>query len=104
MSQCSRATSTPNSLIAAAPTEPMTSSCGAIASRARPSRSSLSRCGSMPYTSSTAIAAAHASTCTSGVGAVSRFATSASLWNPRTDARSNEQVSDMCGLQLDGHR
>ena len=36
----------------------------------------------MPYTSSTAIAAAHASTCTSGAGAVSRFATSASITSP----------------------
>jgi len=35
----------------------------------------------MPYTS-TAIAAAHASTCTSGAGAVSRFATSASITSP----------------------
>ena len=70
-------------VIAAAPTEPVTSSrCGAIASRARASRSSLSRRGSMPYASSTAIAAAHACTCTSGAGAVSRFATSASITSP----------------------
>ena len=36
----------------------------------------------MPYASSTAIAAAHASTRTSGAGAVSRFATSASITSP----------------------
>ena len=36
----------------------------------------------MPYTSSTAIAAAHSSTRTSGAGAVSRFATSASITSP----------------------
>src|SRR5271165_2715593 len=83
MSQCSRAASTPNSLIAAAPAEPMiSSSCGAAASSARAIRSSLSRCGSMPYASSTAIAAAHSSTRTSGAGAVSRFATSASITSP----------------------
>jgi hypothetical protein len=83
MSQCSRATSTPNSLTAAAPTEPITSSrCGATASSARAIRSSLSNPGEMPYASSTAIAAAHSCTRTSGAGAVSRFATSASITSP----------------------
>src|SRR5271166_3788043 len=83
MSQCSRATSTPNSLIAAAPMPPtIASSCGATASSARAIRSSLSRCGSMPYASSTAIAAAHSCTRTSGAGAVSRLATSASITSP----------------------
>src|SRR6266545_2004720 len=77
-SQCSRATSRPNTPIARAPTDPtIWSNCGATASSARPIRSSLSTCGSIPQTSWTAHWLAHCSTWTSGVGEVSRLATSA---------------------------
>ena len=83
MSQCSRATSMPNAAIACAPTEPtMASSSGAIASSARPIRSSLSASGAMPKTSSTAHARAQSSTRRSGVGEVNRLATSASITCP----------------------
>src|SRR5271165_654542 len=103
MSQCSRAASTPNSLIAAAPAEPMiSSSCGAAASSARAIRSSLSRCGSMPYASSTAIAAAHSSTRTSGAGAVSRFATSASItspWEIQATSRTGHSSSTISAIR-----
>ena len=54
----------------------------AIASSARAIRSSFSNSGAMPYASSTAIAAAHSCTRTIGAGAVSRFATSASITSP----------------------
>ena len=55
MSQCSRDTSIPNAEIAWAPTDPMIpSSSGAIASSARPIRSSLSNSAAIPKTSSTA--------------------------------------------------
>ena len=103
MSQCSRAASTPNSLIAAAPAEPViSSSCGATASSARAIRSSLSRCGSMPYASSTAIAAAHSSTRTSGAGAVSRFATSASItspWEIQATSRTGHSSSTISAIR-----
>lgn len=83
MSQCNRAVSSPNAVIARAPTEPtMLSSVGAIASRARPIRSSLSASGGVPKTSSTAHAAAQSSTRRSGVGEVSRLATSTSITCP----------------------
>jgi hypothetical protein len=83
MSQCNRATSRPKVAIACAPTEPtMASSLGAIASNARPMRSSLSVSGRMPKTSGTAHAAAQSSTRRSGVGEVSRLATSAQMTCP----------------------
>jgi hypothetical protein len=67
MSQCSRATCTPKAAIARAPTEPtIASSLGAIASKARPMRSSLSAWEAMPKTSGTAHAAAQS--CTRGNG------------------------------------
>jgi hypothetical protein len=77
MSQCNRAVSSPKAAIAWAPTEPtMASSLGAIASRARPMRSSLSASGAMPKTSGTAQVRAQSSTRHRGVGEVSRLATS----------------------------
>jgi hypothetical protein len=83
MSQCSRATSTPKAAIAWAPTDPtMAFSLGAMASRARPTRSSLSASGAMPKTSSTAQVRAQSSTRHSGVGEVSRLATSAPMTCP----------------------
>jgi hypothetical protein len=83
MSQCNRATSTPKAAIAWAPTEPtMASSLGATASRARPMRSWLSASGGMPNTSVTAHARAQSSTRRSGVGEVSRLATSAQITCP----------------------
>jgi hypothetical protein len=83
MSQCSRATSSPKAAIARAPTEPTSwSSSGAMASRARPMRSSLSASGAMAKTSSTAHARAQSSTRRSGVGEVSRLATSAQMTCP----------------------
>ena len=66
-SQCRRATSSPKAAIARAPTDPtICSSRGAIASNARPIRSSLSTCGSIPQTSSTAHCLAQSSTRSSG--------------------------------------
>src|SRR6266540_3159993 len=83
MSQCSRATSTPNTAIARAPTDPTTrSNCGAMASNARPIRSSLSASGAMPKTSSTAHCLAQPSTRSSGRGLERRLATSASITCP----------------------
>jgi hypothetical protein len=83
MSQCSLAVSTPNTAMACAPTEPTSwSSLGAIASRARPMRSSLSASGAIPKVSSTAQVAAQSSTRRSGVGEVSRLATSAQITCP----------------------
>jgi hypothetical protein len=83
MSQCSRATSRPKAAIARAPTDPtMWSSLGAIASRARPIRSSFSAAGWIPKTSSTAHALAHSSTRHSGVGEVNRLATRTSMTCP----------------------
>jgi len=83
MSQCSRATSTPKAAIARAPTEPTSwSRWGAIASSARPMRSSFSASGAIPNVSSTAHAAAQSSTRRSGVGEVSRLATSAQITCP----------------------
>jgi hypothetical protein len=83
MSQCSRATSRPKLAIARAPTDStMWSSLGAMASRARPIRSSFSARGWIPKTSSTAHARAHSSTRHSGVGEVSRLATSAQITCP----------------------
>jgi hypothetical protein len=77
MSQCSRAVSMPKAAIARAPTEPtMASSLGAIASRARPMRSSWSAWEAMPKTSGTAQAAAQSCTRRNGVGEVNRLATS----------------------------
>jgi hypothetical protein len=83
MSQCSRDASIPNVVIACAPTDPMIrSSSGAIASSARPIRSSLSAAGSMSNISSTAQALAQSVTWTSGVGAVSRLAINAWMTCP----------------------
>jgi hypothetical protein len=83
MSQCNRATSRPKVAIACAPTEPtMASSAGAIASRARPMRSSFSAAGGIPKTSVTAQVRAQSSTRRSGAGEVSRLATSASITCP----------------------
>ena len=83
MSQCRRATSRPNTAIAWAPTDPTSwSSLGAIASSARPTRSSLRASGGMPNVSSTAHARAQSSTRHSGVGEVSRLATNAAITCP----------------------
>ena len=70
----------PKFAMAPAPTEPtMPSSLGATASRARPTRSSLSASGSMPKTSSVAHTLAQSVTWTSGVGEVRRLAINASM-------------------------
>ncbi len=83
MSQCRQATSTPNTAIARAPTDPMIrSNCGAMASNARPIRSSFSAAGSIPKTSSTAHSRAQSSTRSSGRGLERRLATSASITCP----------------------
>jgi hypothetical protein len=83
MSQCSRDVSIPNVVIACAPMDPMIrSSSGAIASSARPIRSSLSTAGSMSNTSSTVQALAQSVTWTSGVGEVSRLAINAWMTCP----------------------
>ena len=83
MSQCNRATSSPNTEIARAPTEPTTwSSSGAIASNARAIRSSLSAQVVIPNVSATAHSRAHSATRTIGAGLVNRFATSASITCP----------------------
>ena len=99
MSQCSRATSRPNAAIARAPTEPtMASSLGAIASRARPMRSSFSASGRMPKTSGTAHACAQSSTRPSGVGEVSRLATNAPItcpWVTVATSRTGQARSTM---------
>jgi hypothetical protein len=69
--------------MACAPTDPtMWSRLGAIASSARPIRSSFSAAGWIPKTSSTAHALAHSSTRHSEVGEVNRLATSASITCP----------------------
>lgn len=83
MSQCSRATSIPKVAIARAPTDPtIWSSSGAIASNARPIRSSFSASGAIPKTSSTAHSRAQSVTRSSGRGLVRRLATSASITCP----------------------
>jgi hypothetical protein len=83
MSQCSRATSRPKAAIAWAPTDPtIRSRWGAIASSARPMRSSFSAWGGMPKTSGTAQVAAQSSTRRSGVGEVNRLATNTSITCP----------------------
>ena len=102
MSQWSRATSSPKAAMAVAPTEPtMCSSSGAIASRARPIRSSLSAAGSIPKISSVAHAAAQCATCTSGVGEVSRLATRASItcpWVSNARSRTGQARSTMAAI------
>jgi hypothetical protein len=97
MSQCSRATSTPNTAIARAPTDPVTcSNCGARASSARPIRSSLSASAAIPKTSSTAHWRAQSWTRSSGRGLVRRLATSASItcpWVTRATSRTGQARS-----------
>ena len=83
MSQCNRATSSPNTEIARAPTEPtIASNCGATASNARAIRSSLSAAVVIPNVSATAHSRAQPATRTIGAGLVNRFATSASITCP----------------------
>lgn len=83
MSQCSRATSSPNAAIARAPTEPtMRSSSGAIASNARAIRSSFSAAASTPSACSTAHSRAQSATRHIGAGALNRFAINASITCP----------------------
>ena len=56
----------------------------------------------MPYASSTAIAAAHSSTRTSGAGAVSRFATSASItspWEIQATSRTGHSSSTISAIR-----
>ena len=56
----------------------------------------------MPYASSTAIAAAHSSTRTSGAGAVSRFATSASItspWEIQANGRTGHNSSTISAIR-----
>ena len=73
----------PKVVIARAPIEPtMASNWGAIASSARPTRSSFKVSAVMPNTSGTAQVRAQSSTRTSGVGEVSRLATSVSITCP----------------------
>ena len=60
----------------------MPSSCGAIASNARPTRSSFNVSGTAPKTSSTAHSRAQSSTRNNGVGDVKRFAISVSITCP----------------------
>ncbi len=97
MSQCNRATSTPNTAIARAPTDPtIWSNAGATASNARPIRSSLSASAAMPKTSSTAHSPAQSWTRNSGRGLVSRLATSASItcpWVTRATSRTGHARS-----------
>ena len=83
MSQCIRVTSNPKASIACNPTEPVIlSRTSAIASSARPARSSFNASGRTPNTSRTAHSCAHVSTSANGVGEVNRLATSTSTICP----------------------
>ena len=80
MSQCSRVTSIPNAAIAAAPIDPMIcSDRAAIASNARPRRSSSSTSAGTPKTSCTAHNRAQSATRTIAAGCVNRFAINTSI-------------------------